>query len=188
MSFFVVFICILLATVYFLYYQLIKKKNRVQEAISNIDVQLKNRYDLLPNILKLTAKYMQHEKELLSQIVELRNQAMSAQGKPQDLDKTIELDSQISTKMDQWFANIENYPELKSEKTVIEAMEAYKNQENYIAASRRFYNSSVYELNNAVEIFPSSMIASMLSIKKMPYFVAEEKEKIQESINVEDYL
>lgn len=188
MSFLVLCICILLTIIYSLYYKLIKKKNRVQEAISNIDVQLKNRYDLLPNILKLTAKYMQHEKELLSQIVKLRNQAMGVQNKVQDLDKTIQLDSQISTRMNQLFANIENYPELKSEKTIIEAMEAYKNQENYIAASRRFYNSAVYELNNAVEIFPSSMIASILSIKKMPFFITEEKETIQEAINVEDYL
>lgn len=188
MSFLFLFICVLFVIVYFLYYKLIRKKNRVQEAISNIDVQLKNRYDLLPNILKLTAKYMQHEKELLSQIVELRNQAISTQGKTQELNKTIQLDTQISEKMNQWFVNIENYPELKSEKTIIKAMEAYKNQESYIAASRRFYNSAVYELNNAVEIFPSSIIASMLSIKKMPFFITEDKEKIQESINVENYL
>ena len=82
--------------------------------------------------------------------------------------------------------SLENYPELKSDKTMLEAMQAYDKQEEYIAAARRFYNAAVLSLNNSVEIFPSSIVASWLKINKMPFFEANQSEK--QNINANDFF
>ena len=134
---------------YSIYVSLIKKKNKAKEAFSSIDVQLKKRYDLIPNVLFIANKFMEHERGLLDDITRLRAQAAKLP-----------------------------YPQLKSDQTMIQAMQTYNEQEEHIAAARRFYNSAVLELNNAVEIFPSSLIASMLNIRQLPFFeVANEAER-----------
>ena len=167
---------------YLIYVQLIKKKNQVKQAEGSIDVQLKKRYDLIPNILTIAKKFMEHERSLIEDITKLRTQATNAN----EMSEKIKLDNAIKGKMEQLMVNFENYPQLKSDATMVQAMETYAEVEEHIAAARRFYNSAVNELNNAVEIFPSSIIAGMLNIKAKPYFEIQENEK--RPVNASDIL
>ena len=177
-----VIILAVLSAPYRWYVKVIKDKNNVLEAFSSIDVQLKKRYDLIPNILTIAQKFMNHERALLEDITNLRVKANNIK----NIEDKVNLDKEISSKMHQLFVNVENYPQLKSDATMVQAMETYSEVEEHISATRRFYNSAVKELNNTVEIFPTSMMASILNIRKYPFFEAEEFEK--KSINASDYL
>lgn len=159
---------VVLVIIYGIYYSLIQKKNKVKEAFSSIDVQLKKRYDLIPNVLFIANKFMEHERGLLEDITKLRAQAAKLPADLSNAEQKIQLDGAIAGKMGQLMVAVENYPQLKSDQTMLQAMQTYNEQEEHIAAARRFYNSAVLDLNNAVEIFPSSMIAAMLNIKQMP--------------------
>ena len=183
----VIFVAIaLLFIIYSMYVSVIQKKNKVMEAFSSIDVQLKKRYDLIPNILTMANKFMEHEKGLFEEITKLRTQAMQLPADMDNMSKKIQLDSQIKGLMGQIMVSVENYPELKSDQSMTMAMQTYNEVEEHIAAARRFYNSAVLELNNAVEIFPSSIFAIMVSAKKQEFFQADESER--KSINAADYL
>jgi len=173
---------LLLLAVYLVYVGLIKKKNKVQEAFSGIDVQLKKRTDLITNILAIAKRYMQHEAGLLEEITRLRSEATKNTTTPsienvEAIKEKLAVESQLSSKMGSFMVSVENYPELKADNTMIQAQKTYNEVEEHIAASRRFYNSSVLELNNAVEIFPSSVIAGMLNLKPMPFFEASEEDR-----------
>ncbi len=162
---------------YLIYVSLIKKKNKVKEAASGIDVQLKKRYDLIPNLLNMAANFMEHEKKLMTEIVKLRTQAVnkSFSGNPQEI---MDLENVLEGKLREFWLSVENYPELKSNQTMIQAMQSFNEVEEHIAASRRFYNSSVNELKNAVEIFPGSLVAALIGVKAdMPFFEAEAQAK-----------
>lgn len=185
-SVFIIILVALIVGVYAIYVNLIQKKNKALEAFSGIDVQLKRRYDLIPNLLTIANKFMNHEKELLTKITELRATANSIKADPNEASKILELDNLISQKIAQLKVSLENYPELKSDKTMLEAMQAYDKQEEYISAARRFYNAAVLNLNNSVEIFPSSIVANFINIKKMPFFEANESEK--QNINANDFF
>ena len=171
---------------YSIYVGLIQKKNKVQEAFSSISVQLKKRYDLIPNILTLAGKFMEHERGLMEKVTELRTQAMSLPNDINSIGKKLELDNQIKSAMGQIMVAVENYPQLKSDQTMITAMQTYNEVEEHIAAARRFYNSAVLELNNAVEIFPSSMVASMVGVKRQEFFQVAEAET--KPVNAADFL
>ena len=171
---------------YYLYTQLIKKRNRVKEAMSGIDVQLNKRYSLIPNILTIANKYMEHEKSLIEDVTSLRSKASNIKSTQETISEKINLDNEIASKMGQILVSVENYPQLKSDQTMIQAMQTYNEVEEHIAAARRFYNSAVNELNNAVEIFPSSVIANMLKIQSYPFFEANEKAK--QEINASEYF
>ena len=169
--------------IYGIYVALIKKKNNVKEAASGIDVQLKKRYDLIPNMLKAAAKFMEHEKELFTQLTALREQAMSAQ----NYNDKFKADNQLSNALHMFSVRAENYPQLKSDATMIAAQQSMAETEEHIAAARRFYNSAVKDYKNALEIFPSSLIASILGLKdEYPFFEAEEAAK--EAVDVNDYF
>lgn len=176
----------LLIIFYFIYVSLIKKKNDVKEAFSGMDVQLKKRYDLIPNILFIANKFMEHERELLTNITKLRTEATKLPADIAKAEEKIKLDSEIKTMMGQLMVAVENYPNLKSDQTMIQAMQTYNEQEEHIAAARRFYNSAVKELNNAVEIFPSSLVAVIFNIKAMPFIEATEAER--ERIDASQYF
>ncbi len=171
---------------YGLYISLIKTKNRLKEASSGIDVQLKKRYDLLPNILNMAAKFMEHEKTLLSEIVNLRNSAIKQDFTTHPKER-MQIESALNDKLRTLWINVENYPDLKSNQTMVQAMQTFEETEENIAAARRFYNSALTELKNAVEIFPSSLVARLLNIKAdQPFFEAGENEKSR--IDVKDYF
>lgn len=181
----VVVLAILLG-LYNLYVALIKKKNNVKEAMGGVDVQLNKRYDLIPNILVIANKFMEHERGLMDEITKLRTQAAGLRSNPETISEKINLDNAIATKMGQLMVNVENYPQLKSDQTMIQAMQTYSEVEEHIAAARRFYNSAVKELNNAVEIFPSSLIAAMVGITQCPFYEAPEIAK--QRVDASDYF
>ena len=177
---------LILLSVYGTYVSLIKKRNKTQEAFSAIDIQLKKRYDLIPNILTIAQKYMEHERGLMEEITKLRTQAIELAGHFENIDRKIAIDGQIANKMGQILVAVENYPEIKADQTMLTAMQTYNEVEEHIAAARRFYNSAVLDLNNAVEIFPSSVIAAMVGVKKQQFFQADESER--KAVNAADYL
>ena len=171
---------------YGMYTRLIQLKNKVKEAMSGIDVQLNKRYSLIPNILTIANKFMEHERELFSTIAELRSQASGIRSTKDTIAQKFELDNQIAAKMGQLMVNVENYPQLKSDQTMMNTMQTYAEVEEHIAAARRFYNSAVNEINNAIEIFPSSIIAGMLGMTIYPFFEASEAAK--QEIDASNYL
>lgn len=162
---------VVLVVFYGIYVSLIKKKNNLKEAAAGIDVQLKKRYDLIPNLLKSAAKFMEHEKDVFMKVTELREKAMGA-GNFEDRFKA---ENALSEAMHQFKLTAENYPQLKSDATMVNAMQAMAETEEHIAAARRFYNSAVKDYKNGLEIFPSSMVAKMMGLKdEYPFFEAEE--------------
>lgn len=165
--------------IYILYVRLIKFKNTALEALSSIDVQLKKRHDLVPNILKIAKKFMDHEDAVLTKVTQMRSISGSDYDKnnPEEVAQHLEANKGLQSAMMNFFAVAENYPDLKSQETMIRAQETYEEVEGHISASRRFYNSAITDLKNAVEIIPSSIIASMIGIKAMPYFEMDEGER-----------
>lgn len=177
------FLAALLALFYGLYVKLIKIKNTVKESASGIDVQLKKRYDLIPNMLKAAAKFMAHEKDIFTAISNLREKALVAD----NYSDKFKADTELSTVLKGFYARAEAYPELKSDATMVQAQQAMAETEEHIAAARRFYNSAVKEYKNAIEIFPSSMVAAIMGLKDIyPFFEAEEEAK--ESIDVNAFF
>ncbi|MBQ8459376.1 LemA family protein [bacterium] len=183
-----VLICIfIICMLYGIYVKLIKSRNKVKEAMSGIDVQLNKRYSLIPNILTIANKFMEHERTLFEDITKLRTQAAGIKSTtPESISEKLQLDNQITSKMGQLLVSVENYPQLKSDQTMIQAMQTYSEVEEHIAAARRFYNSAVNELNNMTEIFPSSFVASLIGITSYPFFEADNEAKGE--IHASDYF
>lgn len=177
---------VFLCSLYGIYVSLVKKKNKVAEAFSGIDVQLKKRYDLIPNLLTIAGKFMEHEKTLMTEVAGLRSQAMKLSSDINNIKDKISLDKEITSKMGQILVSVENYPQLKADQPMMQAMQAYNEIEEHISASRRFYNSAVLELNNSVEIFPSSVVAMLCNIKSQEFIQAEEAER--KAVSAADYL
>lgn len=186
--FLVICLCLVMLYAYILYAQIITKKNKALEALSSIDVQLKQRSSLLPNILIVAEKFMTHEKKVFSEITELRTSATQPynQNNMEEIDKHLQNANLLDRHLSQFMLNVENYPDLKSDKTMIEAMNTNSEIEAQISASRRFYNSSVRELNTVIEIFPGMVIANLIKIKPMPYYKAESA--AQTEVNANEYL
>jgi LemA protein len=176
MNYLLILVLLSLAIAYFWYITLVSRRNSVLEALGSVDVQMKLRFDLIPNILKIAQKFMDHEKSLLNDITLLRTQAQSTYQKNDttSVAKHLQATEQLSHKLQQLMVSVENYPQLKSDQTMIQTMSTYNEVESQIAAARRFYNSSVAALNNAAQIFPGTLIASWANIQPMPYFKAEE--------------
>lgn len=173
---------------YLWYVSLVKKRNTALEALSGIDVQLTKRADLVPNILKIAKRFMEHEKSLLTEITELRTLLSHNYNKadPSAVKEHLVQAERLNDKMSTLMVNVESYPELKSDNTMLQAMQTYNEVEAHISAARRFYNSAVSELNTAVEIFPGSIIASMASIKVMPFYEVSEAAKAP--VDAAEYL
>mgnify|MGYP002624315487 CR=1 FL=1 len=176
----------LIVILYNMYVQLIMKRNKVKEAMGGIDVQLRKRYDLIPNILTIAERFMEHEKSLMTEITQLRTAAAGIRSDQDTIAEKINLDNQISAKMSQFMISVENYPQLKSDQTMVHSMQTYNEVEEHIAAARRFYNSAVNDLNNSVEIFPSSVIAVLVGVKSCPFF--EAGEDARKPVSAADYL
>lgn len=172
-------VILLVGFLYVLYVQLIKKRNRALEALSGIDVQLIKRHDIIPNVLTIAKKFMEHERGLLEEITKLRAQASAGAGekKLEGLPQRLQAEKMLQDRMGQFFLAVENYPDLKSDQTMLQAQRTYNEVEEHISASRRFYNAAVRELNDAVQIFPSSLVAAMIGIAQMPFLEATEEQK-----------
>ena len=164
---------------YFLYAGIIKNRNKAKEALSGVDVQLKKRSNLIPNILKIAKKFMEHEKSLMNEIVTLREQADKSydEGDKEAVKEHLALSEQLAGKMSGFMVKVEAYPDLKSDASMLQAQKTYNEVEEQIAAARRFYNSAVNNLNNSVQIFPGSVIANMINISEMPFYETDEASK-----------
>lgn len=158
------------------YAALITRRNRAREALSSIDVQLRKRHDLIPNVLTLARRFMTHERELLDSLTRLRAEAQAGYRPevPEEVAKHLAAEGALQAGLARLFAVAENYPQLRSSDTIIAAQQAYEEVEGHIAAARRFYNAAVTRLNNAVEVFPGSLIAGFARVRQMPFFEVED--------------
>lgn len=169
---------------YTVYTNVIKNKNTLLEALSGIDVQLKKRHDLVPNILKIAKKFMEHENELFEKITELRTQALNNHSGSKE---KFAAESRLDSLMNRFMVNVENYPQLKSDATMVQAMTTYNEVEEHICAARRFYNSALTQLRNSVMIFPGSLFASLASdVLGLSYFETDAASK--EPIDADSHL
>lgn len=168
-----VLIGILLVAVYavFTYNRFVAFTARTKESWSDIDVQLKRRYDLIPNLVNTVKGYAAHESGTLEKVVAARNAAMSAQT---IADKT-KAEGELSNTLKSIFALSENYPDLKANTNFLELQRELSDTENKIQAARRFYNGTVLELNTAVASFPSNIIANMFKFVKSEFFALDEE-------------
>jgi len=159
-----------------LYNGLIRLRNRTKEGWSDIDVQLKRRHDLIPNLINSVKGYMKHEKSLLEKVTELRSQAVKAQegGNMGELGK---LENQLGGMLGKLQIAVEAYPDLKANTNVAQLMDELSDTENKIQAARRFYNSQVRDFNTKIQTFPNNVFAGMLNFKKFDFFEAEEGER-----------
>jgi len=155
-----------------LYNAMVNLKNQVSNAWRQIDVQLKRRHDLIPNLVEVVKDYMSYEQETLQQVIQARNQAVSATTP----EAAIAAEGVLTGAMGKLFALMENYPDLKANENVARLMEELSATENRIAFARQFYNDSVMALNNAVETFPSNIVAGMFGFKQATYFEVPETE------------
>lgn len=157
-----------------LYNSLIGKKNQVEYAYSGVDVQLKKRHDLVPNLVATVKQYMEHERELLERITELRARATASNLSDQE---RLQAESQLSGALRSLMIAVENYPQLKANENFMHLQASLNEIEEQIAAARRAYNAAVTDYNNAVEMFPTNIVAGMMGLKRRPVFEAEESER-----------
>jgi len=156
-----------------LFNKFVQLRTRTEEAWSDIDVQLKRRYDLIPNLIETVKGYAAHEKETFERVTEARTMAMGAQG----VDEQAGAENMLTGALKSLFAVSENYPELKANENFLELQRELTDTENKIQAARRFYNTNVRDLNIAVESFPSNVIAKTFSFSKKTFFELDEDEK-----------
>jgi len=153
------------------YNRLINLRNRVKEAFSDIDVQLKRRYDLIPNLVNTVKGYAVHESGVFQKVTEARTRAMGATG----VHERAEAENMLTGALKTLFAVSENYPDLKASTNFLELQRELRDTEDKVQAARRFYNNTVMSMNNKVETFPSNFIAQMFSFKKEEFFELEEE-------------
>jgi LemA protein len=160
-----------------MYNGLIKLKNRVDEAWSDIDVQLKRRYDLIPNLVETVKGYASHEQATFEKVIQARNAAMAAQ-KGGDAKAQAEAENTLSGTLKTIFALAENYPDLKANQNFLELQRELTDTEDKIQASRRFYNGNVRDFNTKLQVFPTNLIANMLGFKAREFFeIGDEKQR-----------
>ncbi|KQS41147.1 LemA family protein [Pedobacter sp. Leaf194] len=169
-----IIIGVLLVIAIFFYNSLVGKKNQVTNAFSAIDVMLKKRFDLIPNLVEVVKQYTNYEQATLSKIVELRSKAVS--GNISDSEKA-SIDAQLSGSIKGLMVNVENYPDLKANTNFINLQSTWTESEEQIAAARRTYNSAVTDYNNAIMMFPGNMFAGILNFQPMVVLTTAEEER-----------
>jgi len=157
----------------FIFNALIKLRNRTKEAFSDIDVQLKRRHDLIPNLVETVKGYATHEKELFEKVTQARANAVNAKG----VEEKGKAENMLSESLKSIFAVAENYPDLKASQNFLKLQDELSDTENKIQAARRFYNGNVRDFNTKTETFPNNLVVGMLGFKKFEFFQAEAKEK-----------
>lgn len=168
-----VVVVFLVLAIIIMYNSLIRLKNRVNEAWSDIDVQLKRRYNLIPNLVETVKGYAAHEKETLEKVTKARTDAMQAQSGG-DAKQQAQAENALSSTLKLIFALAENYPDLKANQNFLELQRELSDTENKIQASRRFYNGNVRDFNTKLQVFPTNIIGNMLGFKSRDYFEIEE--------------
>jgi len=178
-------VVIVAIVLYSSYVKVIKSGNAVREAKSSIDVQFKKRYDLLPNVLTIAQRFMTHEKEIFTKITELRSQAINA---PAGSQEAFSCNQKLDGLLGQLKVSMENYPTLKSDATMTQAMKTYNEVEEHIAAARRFYNSAITQLRNYTMIFPTSLFKDLVKEEMQSTYYEIEDANQRNSVNASDYL
>jgi LemA protein len=161
------------------YNGLIRLRNRTDEAWSDIDVQLKRRYDLIPNLVETVKGYATHEREVFERVTQARTQAMGAQTPAAHA----KAENMLTGALKSLFAVAENYPQLRASENFSKLQDELSDTENKIQASRRFYNGNVRDFNTALQVFPTNLVASMLGFKAREFFEIEEP-KEREAVKV----
>lgn len=149
-----------------LYNRLVKLRNNREQAFADVDVQLKQRHDLIPQLVETVRGYMQHERGVLTEITEARASAMKASS----INEKIQAETRLSSALDGLRVSVEAYPDLKASQNFLDLQNEISDVENKIAAARRFFNSATKELNVATEMFPSNIVATLFNFKREPMF------------------
>jgi len=171
------FIIVLILWAILTYNSLVTMRNRVKEAWSDIDVQLKRRHDLIPNLIETVKGYAVHEKQVFENVTQARSQALLAQEKG-DVKGAAQAENILTGALKTLFAVAENYPDLKANQNFLELQRDLRDTEDKIQASRRFYNGNVRDFNIKQETFPSNLIASSFGFKPAEFFeIGEEAER-----------
>jgi LemA protein len=162
-----------------LYNRLVKLRNNRENAFADIDVQLKQRLDLVPQLVEAVKGYMKHESSVLTDITNARTQALRAK----TINEKIVAENQLSSALQGLQVAVEAYPDLKASQNFIQLQEEIADIENKLASARRFFNSATRELNNAVQTFPSNILAGMFGFQREPMFDlgADQRSKAEEA-------
>ncbi|HEY5611034.1 MAG TPA: LemA family protein [Thermoanaerobaculia bacterium] len=176
---FLILVALVAAVVLFvvgLYNGLVRARNEVKNAWSQIDVQLNRRYDLIPNLVETVKGYAKHERETLDAVIKARQQAINVTG---SVEEKARVENALSQTLKSLFALAEAYPDLKANQNFLALQEELASTENKIGFSRQYYNDSVLGLNNKVEMFPTNIIANMFAFKQAEFFEVETPEARQ---------
>lgn len=163
----------LFLAIIFIYNSLVRRRNRVREAWADIDVQLKRRYNLIPNLVETVKGYMKHEEGVLTKVTQARTEAMGAKTPKERQEK----ENMLSDTLKTLFAVSENYPDLKASANFLDLQRELADAENKIMAARRFYNTNVRDYNTAIQSFPTNLLAGMFRFKGEQLFEIELEEE-----------
>jgi LemA protein len=166
-------IAVLVIFVIMLYNQLVSLRNRIENAWAQIDVQLKRRYDLIPNLVETVKGYASHERETLEKVIQARNMAVSATG----VEGQAQAENMLSGALKSLFAVSEAYPDLKANQNFMQLQEELTGTEGRIAYARQFYNDSVYKYNTKIQSFPAVIIANMFRFTEREYFETDDESR-----------
>jgi len=169
----IVVIVLLILYVILTYNSLVGMKNRVADQWSQIDVQLKRRFDLIPNLVNTVKGYAKHESETLEKVIQARNTYNTA-ATPEE---KMEANNNLTQALNHLFALAESYPDLKANTNFLDLQKELQETENKIAMARQFYNDTALQLNNKIEMFPSNIVAGLFHFKKADFFKALEEER-----------
>lgn len=174
MIYIIIVAALLLLLIIGLYNSLVRRKNDVENAFASVDVMLKKRYDLIPNLVETVKSYMKHEKSLLTELTELRARAISS-----DIsnDERVNLENKINRGISGVMVAVENYPDLKASQNFLQLQAAWNEAEEQISAARRAFNAAVTVFNNKVETFPSNVMAGIMGYKRRILFEIPELER-----------
>ncbi|MDP3710507.1 MAG: LemA family protein [bacterium] len=163
-----------------MYNSLIRKRNRVDEAWSDIEVQLKRRYDLIPNVMETVKGYASHEQGVFQKVTEARTQAMGAK----NAHEQAAAENVLSNTLKTLFAVAENYPDLKANANFLDLQRELADTENKIQSARRFFNSTILDYNSYIQSFPTNIMASVFGFGKKEFFDLEDNHPAQEPVKV----
>lgn len=176
----IIIVALLVIIVVVLYNGLVKTKIRVEEAWSDITVQLKRRYDLIPNLVNSVKGYAKHEQTVIENVTNARSNAMNAQG----VKETAKAENQFEQALKSLFAVSENYPQLRATENFQQLQAELTDTEDKIMAARRFYNGSARDLNIKIDTVPTNIIAKMFGFKKREFFEVEDMASVEKPVNV----
>lgn len=175
----IIIIAVALLALLIMYNSLVGRKNQVENAFAGVDAMLKKRYDLIPNLVNTVKEYMKHEAGTLKEITEMRARAVSGQ---LSADEAVQLNNKLGRAMRGIMISVENYPDLKASQNFMQLQGSLNEIEEQISASRRAYNAAVTDLNNAIEMFPTNIMASLMGYARRQLFEISDEERQNVSV------